>query len=280
MKVLKNIFTYIIITLLTVLISAFFMIRLLSSTILSKDYVLAKLDETDYYNKVYSYVESNFEKYIYQSGLDESVIKNIITVEQVKEDTQSILDNIYDNAKKEIKVEEVKQNLIENIEQSLDENVTVQQSSIESFAKTIGDEYVKSISHYKYEEKMNNGYMQIVKTIEKCKRIIVFLMTVCIVLLFILNIKTLYQFFVNIGTSILASGIIAIFVKCFISSKIDVKNISVLNVAFSDSVRNIALQILQKILQYGLVCGIIGILLIMIFNYIKINKKNIDEKKS
>lgn len=282
MKILKNVFSYIIMTFLAVLLSFLLIANLLSSTILSKDYILDKLNQTDYYNKVYNYVESNFEKYIYQSGLDESVIKNIITVEQIREDTQSIIENIYDNAKKEIKVEEVKQNLIDNIEESLGKSIDNQKSSVETFAQTIADEYVNSVSHYDYEEKINDIYIQVLEIISKGKQISLILIVVSIILLFILNIKSIYDFLINIEISILASGIFLECTKLFINSKINIENINILNIAISETLKNILLQILNELSKYGRMFSIIGILLIIVSTYIyhyNEKNKNLDEKR-
>ena len=65
------------------------------STILDKNYVMQKLEETNFYADTYELVESNFENYIYQSGLDEEVLKNICTEEKVKKDINIMLSNIY-----------------------------------------------------------------------------------------------------------------------------------------------------------------------------------------
>ena len=46
-------------------------------TMLNKTYILQKLDETNFYSETYKIVESNFENYISQSGLDEEVLENI-----------------------------------------------------------------------------------------------------------------------------------------------------------------------------------------------------------
>ena len=77
LKVLKNILSFILAIIITILICLIFATNLLNTTVLSKNYFLSKLNEADYYNQVYVFTESNFEKYINQSGLDEEVIKNL-----------------------------------------------------------------------------------------------------------------------------------------------------------------------------------------------------------
>ena len=63
-------------------------------------------------------LETNFENYIGQSGLDENVIKNIISVEQIKQDTNIIIDNIYDGENITINTETIETSLKNNINTS------------------------------------------------------------------------------------------------------------------------------------------------------------------
>ena len=122
MKVLKSILIFILALIITILICLVYITNLLNNTVLSKDYVLSKLDETDYYNQISIYIESNFEKYINQSGLDDDVVKNLITIENVKENTQKILNNMYDETQETINNEVLEQNLRNNIENYLNKN--------------------------------------------------------------------------------------------------------------------------------------------------------------
>ena len=92
-------------------IIAFGMIQIASSTILSQSYVLKQLEEANYYANIYTEIKSDFENYIYQSGLDESVLENIITVEEVTQDTNQIIANIYNGDNKQIDVTALKERL-------------------------------------------------------------------------------------------------------------------------------------------------------------------------
>lgn len=281
MKVLKSVFIFIFTLVLTISSIALIMINLLNSTILNKNYVLAKLDETDYYNQIYDYVEDNFEKYIYQSGLDEDVLKNIITVEQIKEDTNIILNNIYDNKQEEINTDLIKNNLTENINNFLDENnLTADEKDIESFIKTITKEYSNSISHYKYEEKIYQKYDKAVEKISKLKMICIALIIVSAILLLVLNLKRFDKFATFVGIANLSAGVFLIFEKIYINSKIDVKNILVLNDAISLALRNIASDLLQNIEKNGIAFTVIGILVIIIFSIISALKKSENNKSN
>ena len=99
---MKTFINYILSIILALTIILFYFINLASSTILSEQYILSKLDEHDYYNKIHEQIKSNFENYIHQSGLEEDVLDNIITKEKVKKDTHIILGSIYDGLNQEV----------------------------------------------------------------------------------------------------------------------------------------------------------------------------------
>ena len=86
MNTIVKIFRFVLILVLTISIISLVFINIASSTILSKDYILGKLDETYYYMDIREELESNFENYVGQSGLDEEVFHNIITEEKIKEE--------------------------------------------------------------------------------------------------------------------------------------------------------------------------------------------------
>ena len=116
MKVIINLLKFISITILTICLIILGITTIATSTILSKNYVTQKLEETDFYSGTYKLVESNFENYIYQSGLDEDVLKNICTQEKVKNDINIMLSNIYNGSNQTIDTTEIAENLNANID--------------------------------------------------------------------------------------------------------------------------------------------------------------------
>ena len=163
MKVLKNVFIYLLTIILSVSIILLVAIKIASSTILDKNYILSKLDETSYYEKTYIYVKSNFDKYIQQSGLDEEVLEDIVTEEQIKQDTQKILNNMYNNSKEEIDIQSIKEKLNNNINKSLGNMklTSSQRTAIDQYVEKICEEYKTSILQYNVEDQVNNMYKNI-----------------------------------------------------------------------------------------------------------------------
>ena len=105
----KKIIQYIVATILALAILGLIIINILSSSILSKEYIIGKLQNQNYYEKIYQETESNFENYIHQSGLDEDVLKDIVTKEKIEKDTRIILNNIYNGMDEKIDTKEIKE---------------------------------------------------------------------------------------------------------------------------------------------------------------------------
>lgn len=280
MKIARKIIRYIIAFVLSVSIISYFLVKLTSSTILSESYILAKLEETNYYEKILEEVKSNFEKYIYQSGMDEEIIENIVSEDRIKEDTKLILNNIYDGLEEKINAQTIKDSLNSNIEKSLGKKtVQSQKNQIDKFVETISEEYLNTISNTGYEKQINNYYTTIQKNISRAEKILLIVIALGIAALFIFSIKRIYKALVALGISLTTSGLFYIFVNIYIMEKTKIGNILILNDAISIVIRNILNELLSKITNYGLVFIGTGISLIVLSNLIHYISKSIKEKK-
>ena len=193
---MKQFIRYVLSALLTISSIIFILVSTISSTILNEKYVLNKLEETNYYSNIYETVKSNFENYIYQSGLDEKVLDNIVSQEKVKEDTKSIISHIYNGLEEQIDAETIKQNLNTNIENSL-KNIklsSAQKKAIETFVDTVTDEYTDTILHFGFEKDIYTVYHNISKYVELAKKIMLVSIAVCLILLVLIFSRTNFVF--------------------------------------------------------------------------------------
>lgn len=275
MKVLNTVIKYIITIILAISMIAYFFIQIASSTILSEQYILSKLEETDYYNKIYESVKSNFENYIHQSGLEETVLENIVSKEKVRKDTKIIISNLYNGLEQKIDTQEIRDNLNKNIKETLGEqNITkTQQNSIDTFVDHICNEYTDTMSHFSYEKQINQVYQKVIKYIDLAKKVLLITIGLAILLLLVLNLKRIYKFVSLLGISLTTTGTFLVIVNLFINSKVKVQTITILNDAISDTVRSILIEILHMIMNNGSIMLITGILLIIIPNLIHNLKK-------
>ena len=270
MKHVNKVLTYIIAIILTILIVTYFVINLLSSTIMSEKYILSKLEETNYYKKVYEQVESNFEKYIKQSGLDEDVIKNLVSEEKVKNDTEQILVNLYDGITDEISTEDIKNQLNTNITKSLDGRrlTTDEEEAVSRFVDIICNEYKTTILHTNQENNINQVFTKILKHSGMVLKISIICIGVSIIALIIINLKKIYRTINAIGISMTASGLILIVTNTYINIKVKIQEMAILNTAFSEVLRNVLNEIVENILHYGIILAVGGVVLIIVSNLI------------
>lgn len=276
MEVLKKIIEILIVIILSIMIIASVCVNIASSTILEQDYLISKLDETDYYSRVYEYVESNFKNYIYQSGFDEEILEDIVTKEKIKQDTKIIVKNIYEGTDIKLNTDEIKENLNKNIEQYMITNKlhVKNKSSLESFVNMICEEYEDTLIHTKYENQINNVYQKIIKYRNLADKAILIVIVICTIMLIVLNIKQIYMFLLPVGQSLFVCGTFFTITKFYVEKNIDIPNITLLNEAFSNVIEKVLFDLLGRIMNYGIIFIIIGLLLIIISNVFKSIKNN------
>lgn len=263
---MKNIIRYVLTFILTMALITFLLVNLFSTTILNEQYILSKLQEVDYYNKMYDYVQSCFEKYIGQSGLDEEILNNVVSKEKIKKDTQIIISNIYDGTKEEIDTQEIKENLKQNINNSLNNQklTSSQQTAIDTFIEEIVKEYSNAMTHTSYENKINQQYVKFMKYLEIAKKAILVILGVSIIILVLVSLKRIYRAIPMVGISLLSTGVLFELVNWYINTKIKIQTITIFNDTISETVRNILQEILGKIQGQGIILLVLGIVLIII----------------
>ena len=269
-KLLKYIFAIILYLSLTIVV----LINILNSTILSKEYILNKLEESNYYNNIYTEVENNFENYIYQSGLDPIVLENIVSRDKIKEDTNIIISNIYDGNNKGIDLEVIRNNLFTNIDKSLEDRYLSEENkkAINKFIDIIINEYEDTIMNTDYSSKINTGISSINNKINMINIIMIILVIISILSLILLNIKKKRRKLSIFGIPLLALGLLLITIYLYIILNIDINNIVILNDAISIAVHYILNGIVIKFLINGSIFTILGILIIVIGNMLRYKK--------
>lgn len=277
MKIFINIIKFILILVLTICIIFAGIISIASSTILNKEYTLQKLEETNFYAEMYDIVESNFENYIYQSGLDEDVLENICSKEKVEKDIKLMISNIYEGTEQKIDTTEIEENLNRNIEQKGIKN-SKNEKSIETFVKHICDEYTQTLIHTKYEGKINDYLVKVTKLVNTIYNGLFIVIVVDIILIVAISIKQISKVIQALGIAILASGAFDLIVHDIIVSKVNVEGIKIFNDTFSKAIVSIITELLSKISSLGIGMLSISVIIIIVYAIIKAYKKE-DNKR-
>ncbi len=264
MEILKNLLKFIFIAILTICMISIGMISIVFSTIFSKDYIMQKLEETNFYSDIYELVKSNFENYIYQSGLDEEVLDDICTEEKIKQDIQIMLSNIYNGTNQKIDTTEIANKLNGNIEKLGVKN-RQNENAIQQFVTHICDEYTNTLIHTKYENKINEIYKKGTEILNKIYEIILVVFVIDIIAIIIINNKKISKDIQHIGIALLATSIFELSVWQIINLKVDIHGIKIFNDVFSKSVVVIIENTLGQVASLALGTIVIGAIFIIIY---------------
>lgn len=261
-NIFKIIFNYILVLIISIALIVYSLMNIFGNTIFNKDYILKKLKESNYYANLVEYVNDSFENYIHQSGLDEEVLKDIVTESKIKEDTEIILSNIYDGTSKEINTDAIREKLISNISDSIDGRSFTQteEKAINSFADTICSTYKDALSHTKYEQKIHSLYEEAINYKKLLDKICLIATGISTVLIIIINTKEKHVTLEKLGISVLTTGLCLAMLYTYITVKIDISGITILSDMISKVVVIVISELLKDVLKMGISFGIIGTL--------------------
>ena len=254
----------------------------LTNTIFSENYILKKLDKADYYQKVYESVNENFTNYTMQSGLEENVVKDVITIEKIKTDTKLILDNFYKGTNNIIEVDSIKTQIDQNIEKYLEENdLNIQdKSSIAKFEELIIQQYKNNISEYENQRtSIHTNMINAKNIVSKLTGAGIIIITVSIILYFIICKKHLNVIIAISGMVSTFLGIIFFVIKTIININIDINNFYLLNDSISEVLKLILRETDSGLTIQGILMFVLGIILIVYGNYVE-SKKKLNYKQS
>ena len=277
MKGILKIIKFILITIITICITAIILISTISSTILKEQYITKKLEETNFYSETYELVKSNFENYIYQSGLEEEVLNGICTQEKVIKDVNIIISNIYEGSNETIGTEEISQKLNENIA-----NLNIKNTdSVKQFVSHICDEYVNTIIHTQYESKINDVYKEVTQLLNKSLTGFIISTIFFVVLLVLTNINQMSKMVQDAGITLLATSSLGLISCKILTDKVYISGIKIFNETFSKVIVTIIQDIISNIVKIEntlLITSVIVIIVYVIISITKDSKKETVEK--
>lgn len=246
MKVGKKILNFIFVLVIALSFTFIGVKSVVFKTIFNKEYVLEQMKNNNFYSETYKLVESGFENYIGQSGLDEEVIKNICTEDKIKNDINIILSNIYEGTNEKIDTSEISNNLNSNIDK---ENVRTSSNSkaIDEFVEHICQSYKDTIISTSYENTINEKYSKIIQKITKVQNILIIAIIISIIGVIALNVKDILKLLFWTESAVLSSAVMQLAITTVIKSKVNIDGIKIFNDAFSNIVVTIIKDILSKI---------------------------------
>lgn len=287
-KTIEIIIKSILIVILFVSLLGFSILNILSKTVFNQGYTLKKLEETNYYGNIYTQIKLDFRNYIYQSGLDEDVIEDVVTLEEVKQDTKKMITGIYSGITEEIKVDKIEERLQKNIKVSLEgRSITPEiQEAIDIFVNQITTQYEDTLSKTVYKNEAYKYYSKMENIVKKAEKITIVIAVISGILIIIINFKKIFKNVGFLGIPFLSAGIGCKIIYSYIKKEIYIEYFTILNDAITITLREYLKGLVEQILKYGYIYIITGILLIIFGNvmhglkYHSHRRKNKEEKKT
>ena len=270
---MKKLISYILTFLLVIVLVALVLITCVKGKILNSDNVLKIFDNTNFYENTYNTLNENFSNYMEQSGLDESVIKDIITVEDIKTETKNCVESIYNNTKYTINKDDIERRLNENINSYLDKNNrklnSNEKKAIDTLVSKISDLYATEVFPIDLISKVNINLEKISNIVDLANVFLYVCAGVLLFLLIIINIKSIMKVLNYVGVTLLSSGVVLFAPKIFVAWKMHINDINIYNRNISDIIINFINEILNYFTKTSIIFIVIAVVLLFVANLLK-----------
>lgn len=286
MKIVVKIISYIFTFALMLSLFAGLVLGISTKTILDQQYILAKIEETNYYDKVYSDLIGQVEDYVEQSGLEGIEIQNVLRKEEVKTDINNLFTKLYNGEKISVNQSDVEQQLENNLEEEIEQKgiklTTAEKKSVDKIIETVAKKYTTEVSYGTYSQYLDS-VSKLISVVDKALFIVGMLLYVLpVILIGIILLFNYNQFRIGLkylGISALSSGLLMIFLNLFTKFSMDIQNLFIFNKAISDLIIKVLSDLLGKINIAGLISVAVGVLFIIIGATYKLKKEENDDEE-
>ena len=266
---MKKAISYVLSFVLVLMLLSLCLLAIVKSTILDEKYMISKLEDANYYERMNGEIIEQFKNYTIQSGLSDEVLENLFTEDKLKQDINNVIDSIYTGKELEISTSEIRENLKENILAEVEKEgktVDFEDEAMEEYLKAIESAYESQVSYSTCTINSIGSTFEKVISLAQTAQIIVIVVTIVIaVLIIILNIKQIFG--LNyLAISSMASGLFILIAKFLLGQSTDLKNIMLINQATSHVIQLVIEDLLVKVTIAGVVLLIIGLIFSIIYN--------------
>lgn len=200
-------------------------ITIILFTIFNQNFMAQQLNETNYYEKLYTNIKLEMSYYVTQSGLSDDILNNIFDKELLRRTTEKMLDNFYNNKDNTINKTSVEENLTNNINEELKDYKLTEEdkTSINKFITQMSSIYETEISYSNILNKYHNSFNRIY-------HILVALDILCIALFIINYFITRYTLKErNIIISLLTTATLITIIHLYLSNTLDLGHLEFYN---------------------------------------------------
>lgn len=253
---------------------SFFLLTLsliLLLTIFNESFTLDLLENNNYYQELYQNTKEEVSNYLEQSGLEENILDNVITKENIENTIISALDNLYTN--KEITTDTT--TITEELTKRINDYVKTNNIQVEN-KNTISTLVSKLVSIYKEEISYNNTFEKVRPLFNKFHQMTTVILILSIITSMVTYLINRYLFKNrNIIVSLFTNGILLVGLVLYTKYTISINDITFYNESISNVLKEFINSILTHINLVGVISIILGISLSLVSTgFIKALKNN------
>ncbi len=242
---------------------SFFLLTLsaiLLFTIFNETYTLDLLEKNNYYQELYTTTKEEVSNYLEQSGLEESILDDVISENNIQKTIMTTLDDLYTN--QEIKTDTT--TITNTLTTKINDYVKKNDITVES-KNTIPTLVAKLVSIYQEEVSYNNIFEKVRPMFNKAHQLAKIILVASIIVSFITYLINRYLFKDrNIIVSLFTNSILLIGLVLYAKSTINIDMITFYNTSIS----NILKEFINSILTHINLIGIISLILGLFFSFL------------
>ena len=256
-KKIKIILGYLILFIESILLCFILMFMIINKTILDKNYVIDKMEKTDFYNLLHKSIKTEMSYYTEQSGFEDDILDDTFTIEEIKTASNSFVDSIYDGTKIEIDSTNFQKRLNGKIDDYIEKSnfKIINEEEINKFVEKLSEIYTEKIQ----VNSVTNSIGSTIKTAIDKSNTILIVSVVSLIVLMIINMFLFKR--TEWGVLFLFVSFIFITINIYINNVIDLKHLFVYNQVITNVVKLIIDEILCLIVKTSIISLVIGLIL-------------------
>lgn len=266
---MKKLIIYFLSFISSIFLVLFSILLILNVTVFNKNYVLKQIESHNYYSKVYKEIKKDMKNRLMSSGLDNSVLDNLYTKNDVKKDVKGFVSAIYSGYSYDASLDSFKEKLENNIDKFLaDKNVEVSdKESLDSYVSSVMKVYENEVTLYGYLDGFSSKFIKASNYLTVGMGISL----ICFAVLYLIVRCVFHKKY--LGIIILSSSMMFLYLKYFIYEKIDYKNILIISNSFSEILRKLLDDIGNYVLFISVIYMVFGLVLIIKHSYKKVKRR-------
>ena len=254
---IKIILDYTLLFIESILLFLLTLLLVINTTILNANYVVKKMDNTGYYNVLSDSIKTEMLYYTGQSGFKEDILDDTFSIDEIKEDSQNYIRNLYLGQKTNIDTSKFEKRLNKKIDDYLEEKdfKITNREEIDKFTSEMAKIYAKRI---KIIDKLDNLAPKFSQVCNISNKILIVL-SIGITLILLIHVLIFKR--IKLSIILYTSSLLIVVLNIYIRNRIDLSHLYIYNEVLSNIVVNNANELLKTTMLLAIIYFILAIII-------------------